>query len=109
LYRIFEADEACTTLKRREVYQPLKQVYQAVAKTDQEHEMKDQPQEPSQHPSSAKLPDRDDAIEASHRSHAPFIDVAKCLRVCFASDPISNHGSRIVSLLFGLPKNQLEK
>src|SRR6266702_3770792 len=98
MYCVLEGNEACTTLKRREVYQPLKQDHQAVPKTDQEHEMEDQPQEPSHHTGSAKFASRDDAIEASHRSHTPFIDVAKCLRVCFASDPISNHGSSIASL-----------
>src|SRR5690242_13980791 len=99
MYGVLEGDEARTTLKRREVHQPLKQDHQTVPKTDQEHEMEDQPEEPSQHTSGLQLPNRDDAIEASHRSHTPLIDVVKCLCMRFAGDPIGNHGSSVASLL----------
>ena len=43
MHRVLEGDEARTTLKRREVHQPLKQDHQAVPKTDQEYEMEGQP------------------------------------------------------------------
>ena len=43
MYRVLEGDEARTTLKRREVHQPLKQNHQAVSKADQEKEMQNKP------------------------------------------------------------------
>ncbi len=78
---------------------PLEPDHQAVAKADQEHEMQHQPHEPGHKTGQAQLPNRDDAIETSYHGHIAFIDVAEGLGVWFASDPVSNDGSAILSLL----------
>src|SRR5712692_2191357 len=98
-WRVLEGDEARTTLKGRVVHSPLKHDHQAIPIANQEHEMHDQPHEPSQQTCEAQLPNCGDSIEASDRGQIPFIDVMKGLRVRFSRHPISNDGSRIASLL----------
>src|SRR5439155_19461166 len=47
MYLVPRSDEPGTTLERRQVYQPLEPDHQAVAKANQEHEMQEQPHDPS--------------------------------------------------------------
>jgi len=47
MYLVPRCDEPGTTLECRQVYQPLEPDHQAVAKANQEHEMQDQPHDPS--------------------------------------------------------------
>src|SRR5258708_39784880 len=96
---LIKGDEARTTLKGREVHKPLKYDHYAIAIADQEHEMHDQPHEPSQQTCEAPSPNCADSIEAPDHSKIPFINVMKGMRVLFSRHPISNHGGHIVSLL----------